>query len=122
VKRPGWTSSRVGRQWLAVGAVVLLFLAGRVALQSFGAQTTLSDGARGYATCKAPWRSARAPEPAQRFTLWVMTGGTGTRRDEGVAALGERCRHRARRRVGFAVAMLAGSGTLTWLAIPRMRR
>lgn len=100
---------------------MLLLLAGRVALRSFGAETTLSDGARAYASCKAPWRSARVAPPAERFTLWVMTGGTGERRAEGVAALGARCRSQARRRMGFSAVLLAGSGVLTWLALPPRR-
>jgi hypothetical protein len=103
--------------------VALVLLAGRVGLRSFGAETTLSDGARAYATCKAAWRSAWIAPPAQRFTLWVMTGGTGTRRDEGVAILGARCRVRARRRLGFAVVLLGGAGVVMWPARPdRMRR
>jgi hypothetical protein len=122
VKRPDWTSSRAARKWLAVGAVVLLFLAGRVATRTFGTQTTLSDGARAMATCKAPWQSARLAAPGQRFTLWVMTGGTGKLREEGVAALGARCRTRARRRMAFAVVLLAGSAACTWLAVPPRNR
>lgn len=102
-----------------VGAVVLLLLAGRVATRSFGTQTTLSDGARAYATCKAPWRSARIAPPAERFTLWVMTGGTGKLRAEGVATLGARCRLRARGRMALATTMLAGAGAFTWLAVRR---
>ena len=106
-----------------MGAVVLLFIAGRAALQSFGTETTLSDGARAYATCKAPWHSARIAAPGKRFTLWVMTGGTGTRRDEGVAALGDRCQERARRRMGLAVVLFSSSVVFGWLARPeRMRR
>jgi hypothetical protein len=122
MRRPDWTSSRAARKWLAVGALVLLVLAGRVATRSFGVQTTLSDGARAMATCKAPWLSARISPPAQRFTLWVMTGGTGKLREEGVATLGAHCRFRARRRMGFAAVLLAGSGAFTWLALPDRRR
>ena len=122
VKRPGWASTPTAKRWLVAGAVVLLLLAGRQATRSFGTQATLSDGARAYATCKAPWRSARIAPPAQRFTLWVMTGGTGKLRDEGVATLGNQCRLRARGRMGFAITMLAGAGLLTWLAIPRTPR
>ena len=119
--RPGWVSSTAARRWLAVAAVLLLFLAGRVALRSFGTQTVLSDGAKAYATCKAPWRSARIGPPVQRFTLWVMTGGTGKLRDEGVAALGARCRTRARGRMAVAITLLAGAAVLTWLALPPRR-
>jgi hypothetical protein len=123
VPRPRWAASRTARRWLAVAALLLLLVSARAALRPFGAATTLSDGARAYATCKAPWRSARIAPPAQRFTLWVMTGGTGTRRAEGVAILGARCRVRARRRLGFAVVLLGGSGVLAWLARPaKMRR
>ena len=122
MKRPRWTSSPTGRRWLVVVAVVLLLLAGRLATRSFGTQTTLSDGAWAAATCKAPWRSARITPPAERFTLWVMTGGTGKLRDEGVATLGARCRVRARGRMGLATTMLAGAGLLTWLAVPRPPR
>ena len=117
MKRPGWASSPTARRWLAVGAVVLLLLVGRVATRSFGTQTTLSDGAKAYATCKAPWRSARIAAPADRFTLWVMTGGTGQLRGEGVATLGSRCRLRARGRMALAITLLAGAGLLTWLAL-----
>jgi hypothetical protein len=122
VKRPAWAATPTARRWLAVGAVVLLLLAGRQATRSFGTKATLSDGARAFATCKAPWRSARIVPPAQRFTLWVMTGGTGKLRDEGVATLGNQCRLRARGRMAFATTMLAGAGLLTWLAIPRTQR
>jgi hypothetical protein len=101
---------------------VLLLLAGRLATRDFGTQTTLSDGARAYATCKAPWRSARIAPPAERFTLWVMTGGTGQRREEGVATLGARCRLRARGRMALVTTMLAGAGLLAWLALPRPTR
>ena len=97
---------------------MLLLVGSRVAVRPFGAQTVLSDGARAYATCKAPWRSARVGPPAQRFTLWVMTGGTGKLREEGVATLGARCRMRARRRMGFAAVLLVGSAACTWLALP----
>jgi hypothetical protein len=116
-------ASRFARRWLVVGVVVLLLLAGRAALRPFGTETTLSDGARAYATCKAPWRAARVGPPAQRFTLWVMTGGTGTKRDEGVSVLGARCRWRARRRMALAAGLLTGSAVLTGLALPgRMPR
>jgi hypothetical protein len=118
VKPSHRTHSSAARRWLAVVAVVMLVLVGRVAMRSFGAQAVLSDGAKAYATCKAPWRSARIAEPAERFTLWVMTGGTGKRREEGVATLGARCRLRARRRMAFAVILLAGSAACTWLALP----
>ena len=107
---------------MVVGAVVLLLLAGRVATRSFGTETTLSDGARAYAVCKAPWRSARIARPGERFTLWVMTGGTGKLREEGVATLGARCRLRARGRMALATGMLAGAGLLVWLAVPRPPR
>ena len=122
MKHPAWATSGLARKWLVAGAVVLLFLAGRVATRSFGVQATLSDGARAMATCKAPWRSARIAPPGQRFTLWVMTGGTGTLREEGVVALGSRCRLRARRRMAFATVLLIGSAACTWLAIPLSRR
>ena len=106
-----------------MGAVILVLVAGRAALRSFGTDTMLSDGARAYATCKAPWRAARIADPGHRFTLWVMTGGTGTRRDEGVAALGDRCRDKARRRMGFAVVLLGGATVVAWTVRPeRMRR
>lgn len=118
MKRPGWADSPTARRWLVAGAVVLVLLAGRVATRSFDTRTVLSDGAKGYATCKAPWRSARIAPPAERFTLWVMTGGTGTRREEGVATLGARCRLRARGRMALATTLLAGAGLLTWLALP----
>jgi hypothetical protein len=118
VKRPGWTSSRTARRWLAVTALVLLFLAGRVALRSFGAQTRLPDGARVYATCKAPLESARIGDPGDRFTLWVMTGAPAERRPEGIAALGALCQENARRRMALVVAVLAGGGVLAWLAMP----
>ncbi|MCA1846775.1 MAG: hypothetical protein LC792_26995, partial [Actinobacteria bacterium] len=74
MKHPAWARSGAARKWLVAGAVILLFLAGRAATRSFGVQTTLSDGARAMATCKAPWRSARVAPPADRFTLWVLTG------------------------------------------------
>ena len=117
MNRPQWAASTTARRWLAVAAVGLLLLAGRVATRSFGTQTTLSDGAKAYATCKAPWRSARIAPPADRFTLWVMTGGTGKLREEGVATLGSRCRLRARGRMALATTLLAGAGLLTWLAV-----
>ena len=92
-------------------------------MRSFGTDTTLSDGARAYATCKAPWRSARIAAPGHRFTLWVMTGGTGTRRAEGVAVVGERCRDQARRRMGVAVMLVGAGGVLAWIGRPeKMRR
>ena len=122
MRRPQWAASPTARRWLVVGAVVLLLLAGRVATRSFGTQTTLSDGARAVATCKAPWRSARIAPPAERFTLWVMTGGTGKLREEGVATLGARCRLRAGGRMALATTMLAGAGLLGWLALPRPPR
>ena len=122
MKRPRWVASATARRWLVVGAVVLLLLAGRMATRTFGTHATLSDGARAYATCKAPWRSARIGPSHQRFTLWVMTGGTGKLRDEGVATLGNRCRLRARGRMAVTTTMLAGAGLLTWLAIPRPTR
>jgi hypothetical protein len=122
MKRPAWAGSTVARRWLAVGAVVLLFLAGRAASRSFGAETVLSDGAKAYASCKAPWRSARVVKPAQRFTLWVMTGGTGKLRQEGVAALGARCRTEGRQRMLFAVSLLTAGGLCTWLALPSRSR
>jgi hypothetical protein len=122
MKRPRWATSSTARRWLVVGAVVLLLLAGRVATRSFGTQTTLSDGARAMATCKAPWRSARIAPPAERFTLWVMTGGTGKLREEGVATLGARCRLRARGRMALATTMLAGACLLGWLALARPTR
>jgi hypothetical protein len=115
------TPSPTARRWLVVAAVVLLLLAGRLATRSFGTQSTLSDGARAFATCKAPWRSARIAPPAERFTLWVMTGGTGTLRQEGVATLGARCRLRARGRLALATTFLAAAGLLAWLALPRSR-
>ena len=115
------TPSPTARRWLVVAAVVLLLLAGRMATRPFGTQSTLSDGARAFATCKAPWRSASIAPPAERFTLWVMTGGTGTLRQEGVATLGARCRLRARGRLALAVAFLAAAGLLAWLALPRSR-
>jgi hypothetical protein len=119
--RPAWAGSTVARRWLALGAVLLLLLAGRVASRSFGTQTVLSDGAKAYATCKAPWRSARVGPPHQRFTLWAMTGGTGKLRQEGVATLGARCRTRARARMAFAGSLLAVSAICTWLALPPRR-
>ena len=122
MRRPGWAASRRARRWLVVGAVVLLFLTVRSATQSFGAEATLSDGARALASCKAPWQSARLSPPAHRFTLWAMTGGTGKLREEGVATLGARCRTGARARLGFAVAGLVGSAALAWLALPTRTR
>ena len=122
MSRPDWLASRTARRWMAVAALVLLLLAGRAALRSFGTETTLSDGARAYATCKAPWRSARIADPGHRFTLWVMTGGTGTRRAEGVATVGERCRDRARRRMGLTVVLLGGGAVLAWVARPEKLR
>jgi hypothetical protein len=122
MKRPQWAANPTARRWLVVGAVVLLLLAGRVATRSFGTQVTLSDGARAFATCKAPWRSARIAPPPERFTLWVMTGGTGKLREEGVATLGARCRLRARGRMAVATTLLAGAGLLGWLAVPRPPR
>lgn len=121
MKRPEWASSPVARRWFVVGAVLLLFFAGRSATRSFGVEATLSDGARAYASCRPPWRSARVAPPAQRFTLWAMIGGTGRLREEGVATLGARCRSRARARVGYAALALVGSGLLTWLALSRSR-
>ena len=120
--RPGWASSTVARRWLAVAAVVLVLLVGRVALRSFGTQAVLSDGAKVYATCKAPWRSAGVAPAHQRFTLWVMTGGTGRLREEGIATLGARCRARGRVRLAFATSLLAVAGLCTWLALPPRRR
>jgi hypothetical protein len=105
-----------------VGAVVLLFLAGRTALRSFGAQTGLAEGARVYATCKAPLESARIGDADRRFTLWVMTGAPATRRAEGVAALGALCQRKGRQRMGLAAALLAGGGVLAWLALPERMR
>ena len=122
MRRPDWAGSSAARRWLVAAAVVLLLLAGRVASQSFSAQAVLSDGARAYASCKAPWRSARVAAPAQRFTLWVMTGGTGMRRDEGVATLGARCRTKALRRMVLVATMLTGTAGLTWLALPNRPR
>ena len=122
MKRPRWAASSTARRWLVVGAVVLLLLAGRTAARSFGTQTTLSDGARAFATCKAPWRSARIAPPAERFTLWVMTGGTGKLRQEGIATLGTRCRLRARGRMALAITLLAGAALLGWLALPHLSR
>jgi hypothetical protein len=122
MRRPAWASSTAARRWLALAAVILLLLAGRVAMRSFGTQTVLSDGAKAYATCKAPWRSARTASPGQRFTLWVMTGGTGNLRQEGVAALGTRCRTQARVRMILATTLLAGAPVLTWLAFPLRSR
>ena len=122
MKRPQWAAGPTARRWLVFGAVVLLLLAGRLATRSFGTEATLSDCARAYATCKAPWRSARIATPAERFTLWVMTGGTGKLREEGVATLGSRCRLRGRGRMALVTTMLAGAGLLTWIAVPRASR
>ena len=121
MRRPPWASSTTARRWLAVGAVLLLLISGRAATNSFGTQTVLSDGARAAATCKAPWRSAVIAPPQQRFTLWVMTGGTGQRREEGIDTLGARCRTRARARLAFASSLLAVSALCTWLALPPRR-
>ena len=121
MKRPAWAASTVARRWLVVGAVLLLLLSMRVASRSFGAETVLSDGAQAYATCKAPWRSARVAKPSQRFTLWVMTGGTGKLRAEGVTALGARCRTDARQRMLFSGSLLAAGVLCAWLALPRGR-
>ena len=114
--------SRSARRWAVAGAVVLLFLSLRVALKTFGVSTTLSDGAKAYATCKAPWQSVRISNPAHRYTLWVMTGGTGTRREEGVLLIGARCRYRAERRTIFAAVLLGGSVALGWVVLRRPRR
>ena len=122
MKRPRWAARPAARRWLVVAAVALLVLAGRTATRSFDTKATLSDGARAYATCKAPWRSARITPPHERFTLWVMTGGTGNLREEGVGTLGARCRLRARGRMALATTLLAGTGLLTWLALPRPTR
>lgn len=122
MKRPQWAASPTARRWLVVGAIVVLLLAGWLATESFGTQATLSDGARAYATCKAPWRAARIAPPAERFTLLVITGGTGKLREEGVATLGARCRLRARGRMAFATTMLAGVGLFAWLAVARPTR
>ena len=122
MKRPRWAESPTARRWLVVGAALLLLFAGRLATRSFGTQATLSDDSRASATCKSPWRSARITPPAERFTLWVMTGGTGKLREEGVATLGARCRLRARGRMALATIMLAGAGLFAWLAIPRSPR
>ncbi len=122
MRRPRWAETPTARRWLMVGAVLLLLVAGRQATRSFGTEATLSDGARAAATCKAPWRSARITPPAERFTLWVMIGGTGKLREEGVATLGDRCRVRGRGRMAFATTMLAGAGLFAWLAFPRPTR
>lgn len=117
------TLGRTARRWLVVGAVLLLFAAGRLAVTTFGVETRLPGAVRGYATCKAPWRSARAGDPADRFTLFVMTGAAAGRRNEGVAALGKLCQDRARQRMGLAVLLLGGGGVVAWLARPeRIRR
>jgi hypothetical protein len=47
-----------------------------------------------------------------------MTGGTGMRRNEGVATLGARCRTKARRRMVLVATMLTCTAGLTWLALP----
>lgn len=117
MNRPDWARSSAARRWLGAGAVILVLLAGRMASQSFSAQAVLSDGARAYASCTPPWRSARVADPAQRFTLWVMTGGTGKLRREGVATLGARCRSKGRRRMALVVTMAAGTAVFTWLAL-----
>jgi hypothetical protein len=122
VKAPSWLGSRTARRWLVAAAVVLAFLGGRMALQSFGVETGLSGDVRAYATCKPPWEAARLGAPGKRFTLFVMTGAAGGRRGEGVAALGSLCQSRARRRVVFATVLLAGGAVLAWSARPdRMR-
>ncbi|HVW31937.1 MAG TPA: hypothetical protein VHL53_05310 [Acidimicrobiia bacterium] len=113
--------SRSVRRCAVAGAAVLLFLSLRVAFTTFGVSTTLSDGAKAYATCKAPWQSVRISNPAHRYTLWVMTGGTGTRKEEGVLLIGARCRYRAERRTIVAVVLLAGGGALAGLALRRTR-
>ena len=122
MKRPHWTDGWAARRWLVVAAVVLLLLGGRVAMRSFGAQAVLSDGAKASAVCKAPWRSARIAAPADRYGLWVMSGGTGKLREEGVSALGARCRTRGRRRMAVATALLAAAALAVWLALPRPER
>ena len=117
------TLGRTARRWLVVGAVLLLFAAVRLAVPTFGVETSLPGGVRGYATCKAPWYSARVGDPGDRFTLFVMTGAAAGRRNEGVAALGRLCQDRARLRMGIAVLLLGGVGVVAWLARPeRMRR
>jgi hypothetical protein len=121
MRRPPWASSPTARRWLAVAALVLLLISGRVATHSFGTQSLLSDGAKGLATCKAPWRSAVIASPQDRFTLWVMSGGTGQRREEGIATLGARCRTRGRARMAFAGSLLAVGALCTWLALPPRR-
>jgi disulfide bond formation protein DsbB len=121
MRRPPWAASTTARRWLVVGAALLLLISGRVATHSFDTQTVLSDGAKAYATCKAPWRSAVVAPPHQRFTLWVMTGGTGQRRAEGVVTLGARCRTRARARLAFAASLLAVTALCAWLALPPRR-
>ena len=121
MRRPPWASSPTARRWLAVAAALLLLISARVATHSFGTQTVLSDGAKALATCRSPWRSAVVAQPQQRFTLWVMSGGTGQRRDEGIAVLGARCRTRARARMAFAASLLAVGALCTWLALPPRR-
>ena len=92
-------------------------------MRSFDTETTLSDGALAYATCKAPWRSARISAAAHRFTLLAHDRAAGPRRAEGEAALGERCQDRARRRIALAVVLLGGGAALAWVGRPeRMRR
>jgi hypothetical protein len=88
-------------------------------MRSFGAQAVLSDGAKASAVCQAPWRSARIAAPADRYGLWVMSGGTGKLREEGVSALGTRCRTEARRRMAVATALLAAAALAGWLALSR---
>jgi hypothetical protein len=106
-----------------VGALLLLLGAGRVALRTFGVETRLPDAVRAYATCKAPWQAARIGAAGDRFTLFVMTGAAAGRRNEGVVALGQLCRDRARHRMGLAVLLLGGGAVLAWLALPeRMPR
>lgn len=117
------TLGRTARRWLVVGAVLLLFAAVRVTVRTFGVETSLPGGVRAYATCKAPWHAARIGDPADRFTLFVMTGAAAGRRNEGVVALGRLCQDRARLRVGLAVLLLGGGGIGAWLARPeRIRR
>lgn len=117
------TLGRTARRWMVVGAVLLVIVAGKLAVTTFGVETRLPGGVRGYATCKAPWYSARVRDPADRFTLFVMTGAAAGRRNEGVAALGKLCQDRARQRMGLAVLLLGGGGILAWLARPeRLRR
>jgi hypothetical protein len=121
VNHPAWAQHRSARRWLVFIAVLLLVFAGRVAMRSFDARAVLSDGAKAYATCKAPWRSAHVASPSERFTLWVMSGGTGKLRDEGVATLGARCRTKARRRLAFSTMLVAAGAFSAWLALARTR-